>query len=486
MENLLAACVTAALCGALYTMAVRRLAPRWGLVDRPDGHRKIQKRPVALGGGLAVLLAMASVMTVLVFVPNPWTACLRQDWLDIVTFSIAAWGIVALGLVDDHLSLRGRYKLLGQLLCVSVLIFGGLVIRSVALFGFRVELGLLSVPFTVFWMLGAINAINLLDGIDGLAATVGLILTLTMAALAFMTSHPAVGAITLVFASSLLGFLPFNLPPARVYLGDAGSMLIGLMIGSVSIRASLNGPGTMLLAAPLAILTIPAFDSIAAILRRRLTGRSIYISDRAHLHHRLLHSLGSNARVLLCVGAACAITSIAALSSQALKSDLLAIVSALGVVAVFIATGLFGRVEFLLLYNRLRSALLAAFHPASYRREVRQSTVRLQGSRDWELLWTSLTESAEKLGLNKIHLDLNLPAMHEGYSANWERRAGDDQGQFWRVELPLVMDHHPVGRLVVCGERNGAPASQSIEALLEIFELFESQVREMTEDPLPV
>jgi UDP-GlcNAc:undecaprenyl-phosphate GlcNAc-1-phosphate transferase len=134
-----------------------------------------------------------------------------------------------------------------------------------------------------------------------LATVLGIILSVSICALAAMTHHAAVAVAALVFAGSLLGFLPFNLAPAKVYLGDAGSMLIGLVVGGLSIRASLKGPGTVLLAAPLAILTIPILDSAVAILRRRLAGRSIYETDRGHIHHRLLARFGSKHKVLLCV-----------------------------------------------------------------------------------------------------------------------------------------------------------------------------------------
>ena len=110
-----------------------------------------------------------------------------------------------------------------------------------------------------------------------------------------------------------MGFLPFNMSPAKIYLGDAGSMLIGLIVGGLAIRASLKGPGTMLLAAPLALLTIPILDSTAAILRRKLAGRSLYETDRGHLHHRLLERFGSKYKVLACVAICSGVTCAAAL-----------------------------------------------------------------------------------------------------------------------------------------------------------------------------
>jgi len=193
--------------------------------------------------------------------------------------------------------------------------------------------------------LGAINAINLLDGIDGLAATLGFIMACTIAVMAMIVHAYPVAVVALVFASSLLGFLCFNFPPATIFLGDAGSMLIGLVVGSLAIRGALKGPGTVLLAAPLAVLAIPIFDSLAAILRRKLTGRSIYVTDRGHLHHRLLDLMGSNRKVLLAAAIFCLLTSLGTLLSVSLANDLIALLACSALVIILIATGVFGRAE---------------------------------------------------------------------------------------------------------------------------------------------
>ncbi len=478
------AAILAALCSVCFAALIRRVAPRIGLIDQPDGHRKIHERPIPMGGGLAVYLALATVLAVVLIVPNPWNLRLMDDWPDVVAFSLACTGIVALGLVDDRFCLRGRYKLLGQVICVLTLMSCGMVIQKIGLFGYGFELGLLAVPFTMCWLLGAINAINLLDGIDGLATTLGIILSVTMGALGFMTGHPAVGAVALVFAASLAGFLPYNLPPARMYLGDAGSMLIGLMVGAMAIRASLKGPGTFLMAAPLAILTLPAFDSAAAIIRRKLTGRSIYATDRGHLHHQLLDNLGSNTKVLLYVIVACVVTSGAALGSVAFHNDLIAVASIVGVVSVFIAAGLFGGAELNLLVSRARGVGLSMLHPTKGRPRTHQSQVRLQGSRQWDLLWATVTESAEKLSLAKVRLDLNLPAMREGYNATWDSGHNSEMEDLWSIDLPLVLADKTVGRLSVMGLRNGDPTHQNILQLLDMLEPFERKLLDISQKQL--
>jgi len=469
----------ACLLAMFFTTWICRLAPRIGLVDYPDNQRKLHRFPVPLGGGVAVFLATALVLAGVIFVPNPWGLNPVGYWREIVGFGLACLTIVLLGLADDRFGLRGRHKLLGQVAAASFLMIAGLIIRGIGVFGYELELGLLSIPFTLFWLVGATNAINLLDGIDGLAATLGIVLSGTIAVMAAMTHHSAVAVVALVFAGSLLGFLRYNFPPAKIFLGDAGSMLIGLMIGAMAIRGSLKSSGTILLAAPLAVWTLPAFDSAMALLRRKLTGRSIYATDRGHLHHRLLDALGTNNRVLGVVATAAALTCAGALLSLWLKNDLVASVACAGIMLTFVATGLFGRAEMALLVSRLRRAGISLVRPASNGHgSARQSSIRLQGSRDWELLWQTVTESAEKLCLVKAVLDLNLPAIRESYNAAWDCGRTEEVDGCWCMELPLVLGEQTVGRLSVRGKRNGRPAQEDIVQLLEMLEPFEDRLRD--------
>jgi len=476
----LAAFLAAVLLGIGFTRLVCRLAPKVGLVDHPDDQRKLHQKAVPLGGGLAVFLASGTVLLACLLVPNPWGLTFMDDWRDLWGFLVACSGLVMLGLADDWVGLRGRHKLLGQVAAALVLVLSGVVIRRLGLFGHQVDLGVLSIPFTLFWLVGATNAINLLDGIDGLAATLGVILSATIAVMASITGHAGVAMVALVFAGSLLGFLRYNFPPAKIFLGDAGSMLIGLLVGAMAIRASLKGPGTLLLAAPLALWSLPIFDSVAAILRRKLTGRSIYATDRGHLHHRLLAQLGTSSKAVLLVAACCLFTSAAALAGVALKNDLIALVSVAAVVSMFVVTGTFGRAELLLFAGRLRHFGASLLRPVRGRNgRPYQSAVRLQGSRPWETLWATLTEAAEKLRLGRIVLDVDDPAAHESYIAVWQRPAFENDAGCWRLELPLAVASHRVGRLTIVGEPCGTSGCQDIEGLVDLVTPFEERLRTM-------
>ncbi len=493
----LIACVTS----LILTAVIRWIAPRIGFTDLPDGHRKLHERPMALGGGISIFLSTFIVVGPLLLIPNSIRDSLLQQIPDLVdpaqrlaeivgatrALLLAGGVIVVVGLIDDRIGLSGRQKLCGQLVATSILMVNGLLIERVGLFGLDIDLGPFCVPFTLFWLLGAINALNLLDGIDGLCTIVGIILVSTIAAMAVLMERPEVAIVAAVFAGSLVGFIRFNFPPASIFLGDTGSMLIGLVVGTLAIQGSMKGAGTVLLAAPLAIWAIPIFDSAAAILRRKLTGRSIYATDRGHLHHRLLNLLGSNRKVLAWLTVACTLTSAAALLSVFLKDDRIALCACAAIVIVFIATGVFGRAEFLLLGSRLRKVGRSLVPPISvWQAQVHETSIRLQGSRRWELLWETFTESADKLSLCEIRLDVDLPAAGERYHGSWERPRRGDRESCWRIEFPLIAMDRSVGRLLIVGEHDGESTFRNIQELMELIEPLEVQLATDPETAVPV
>ncbi|MCG8448173.1 MAG: undecaprenyl/decaprenyl-phosphate alpha-N-acetylglucosaminyl 1-phosphate transferase [Pirellulales bacterium] len=455
------------------TNTIITYAPRWGLIDRPDGHHKKHKYAVALGGGLAVFLGAVITFGVEFLSSAALQESLSEEAPFLGGLLLAGGWIVGLGLIDDRFGMKGRYKLLGQLVAALIVIASGLEIKGFSLFGYDVKLGGFSVPFTVFWLLGAINSLNLLDGIDGLATTIGIILCSTITVMALMIGQTAVAVVGAVFVGSLLGFFRFNFPPAVIYLGDAGSMLIGLVVGALAIGASLKGTATVGLAAPLAIWALPMFDSFTAIVRRKLTGRSIYDTDRGHLHHRLMALFGKNTYVLAVVAVCCAVTCAGALLSMFWKSDLLALGAVLSVLCILIATQAFGHVEFKMVMSRAKMLLVRFFRKDAHH----ESSFQLQGSREWNLMWQSVIEFADKMQLVDVKLDINLASIQEGFHASWVRPCKSERQERWRTEIPLFAEHHVVGRLIISGSRReGISSCQAIDQLMEMLEPLEAEI----------
>ena len=181
----------------------------------------------------------------------------------------------------------------------------GISVDNIVVFGCRIELGHWGLALTTLWLMGCINALNLIDGLDGLASVVGLSTTSMMGIIALSTGHVHVAVASLVLTAALAGFLVFNRPPASIFLGDSGSTFLGLMIGVLSFQASLKSTATLSITAPVVLMTLPMFDVVMAMVRRRLTNRPLALGDRQHIHHCLLERGLGPWQVLGIVGALC-------------------------------------------------------------------------------------------------------------------------------------------------------------------------------------
>jgi UDP-GlcNAc:undecaprenyl-phosphate/decaprenyl-phosphate GlcNAc-1-phosphate transferase len=475
-----------ALC-LVFTPFLRQVALRCGLVDHPDGRRKIHSRPIPVVGGVAIFFATTVTLIAALAWSDTWTELTGDHGRVYFGLLLASAVIAAVGVVDDRRGLRGRHKLVGQFVAVAIVMAFGLQVRSIGLLGWQIDLGSLAPIFTAFWLLGAINSLNLIDGMDGLLGSVGVIVTLSMAVMAFLIGPAGwlAACIAAALAGALLGFLCFNFPPAAIFMGDCGSMLVGLVVGVLAIESSLKGPATVALAGPLALLVIPIFDTSAAIVRRKLTGRSIYTTDRGHLHHVLQRSGMSNRSVLLLVAGLCLLASGGALLTLARNNELYALLSGASVVGILVVRRLFGHAEFLLIKERLLAVAVAVRYGHQTGR-VHQLEVRLQGSADWNELWRDLTACAEQLNLRTVCLDVNAPAIHEGYHARWDRlQGGDDPAAYWRAEIPLHAHGHVVGRLEVIAQRDHETVWRKVALVAKIVEDVELAVSNLTVPPRP-
>ncbi len=456
------------------TPRVIAISRRVGLMDAPDGHRKLQARSVPLGGGLVLFLSFVVGIVALLVIPHEYRNVMLGQWKFLAGLSAAGLVICAVGLLDDFYGLRGRQKFLGQILAVSVLLPFDIVIHKVVLFGVTFELGLLALPITYFWLLGAINALNLIDGADGLASTMGAVVCLALCVLAWITNHQPEAILAMVFLGSLLGFLVFNLPPAKIFLGDAGSMLIGLVLAALAIRGSLKAPATVALAAPLAIWGILILDTSMAILRRKLTGRSLYTTDRGHMHHVLQNRGVVGARMVAWMGILCGISCGAALLSVTIQNEIVAIGTIAAITLALVLTRVFGHSEVALLARKARSFVSTLIpHPDRKRGESIPFSSRLQGHRDWDSHWNELRDFAQRFDLLSVQLDINIPSLHEEYHASWTRRRVVSEIHTWRVGIPLTSLTQVLGRVQLVGENSDTSAFLAVADLCEGLKQFE-------------
>ncbi|NQT15652.1 MAG: undecaprenyl/decaprenyl-phosphate alpha-N-acetylglucosaminyl 1-phosphate transferase [Planctomycetes bacterium] len=226
--------------------------------------------------------------------------------------AISAGCLCLLGAYDDLANMRAHWKLLGQIAAVIPVVLAGYYVERVTLLGFPIELGRLGIVWTIAWLILGINALNLIDGMDGLATVVGIVISVAIATIAGSQGLSAVMLPTLALAGALAGFAVYNLPPARVYLGDCGSMVIGLVLSLSAMQVSLDGPGSVNLTVITALLFVPLLDTALAIVRRVLSGRGIMTADRGHIHHGLLDRGFNTWSVLALLGGLSLLTGAAA------------------------------------------------------------------------------------------------------------------------------------------------------------------------------
>jgi UDP-GlcNAc:undecaprenyl-phosphate GlcNAc-1-phosphate transferase len=238
------------------TPVMRRAALQFGIVDHPDGKLKKHKKPMPYLGGIAIYLAFLLALA--------FSFEFDQEVLGLL---LAGTIVLLLGFIDDLGFLKTWVKFAGQLIAVLVLVKSGIFIKLIFLPTY------VSIPLTFLWLVGMINAFNIIDVMDGLAAGVALFASVAFFFVALLNGRIMIAIVAITLAGSLLGFLRYNFNPARIYMGDAGSMFLGLMIGAMAMIGSYTEKNTLGFLAPAVILGIPIFDTIqvtVARLRKRM------------------------------------------------------------------------------------------------------------------------------------------------------------------------------------------------------------------------
>ncbi|MBA4018741.1 MAG: hypothetical protein C0483_16360 [Pirellula sp.] len=457
--------------------AVRKFALRIGLVDRPDQHRKIHARDVSLGGGVAIAITMGATAAIAFFFPSVTRDILSRNPRELVGILGGLAVAFCLGLWDDAFHIRARYKLIGQIVAAGIVAISGIVVDKVGLGVANWELGILSVPATIFWLVLCMNALNLIDGADGLAATISIILFATIAAIAFTLENEVTAFVALAMCGALLGFLYYNFPPASIFLGDCGSLTIGLLAGSLAIHSCTKGAAALAITAPMAMWIIPIMDVAMAVLRRRLTGRGLSTTDRLHLHHCLLNRGLTNKQLLGAAATIGCVSGFGAWLTIRFHNQWFAVLVGGAVVLFLVGSRLFGHVELRLAGHHLSSWRRSMFsRGASDERRGWGGQVHLQGTRPWEDLWSQLIDASDTLGVCRLRLDLNLPWLHEAFHATWQCPTSEAQNRLIHVQLPLQVGRRPIGVLTVAGH-SGPENSAWLMKLADFLNDFQEQVQ---------
>lgn len=278
-------------------------------LDVADETRKTHDAPIPRLGGAPLMLAI-SIAQIIILTLQPQHSA---TWFPVLLGSVLMY---SLGLWDDLRRLGARKKLIGQVLTAGIVFWMGLRIDRVSYPGgaWSVDLGMLSLPVTIFWLIAVPNIVNLIDGFDGLAGGLGLFMSVTLGIVGIYNEQLAVAWYGFAMAGALLGFLVFNFPPARIYLGDGGAYLIGFTIAALSLTSSNKGSVAMVLLVTVVALGVPILDTTFALLRRAVRGLPLFRGDDEHIHHRLEQLGFSKRRIVLGLYGVCVVLSLLALS----------------------------------------------------------------------------------------------------------------------------------------------------------------------------
>jgi UDP-GlcNAc:undecaprenyl-phosphate GlcNAc-1-phosphate transferase len=275
---------------------VIKFAVKYHLFDKP-GHRKVHQKNMPTMGGIAMVFGFFAALAVCeVYFPNAIENFYSKFWGMI----IASFVLVALGIIDDFKGLKAKFKIYVQILVAIILIISGFCIEEITNpFGDKISLGIFGYIITVLWIVGMINAINFLDGLDGLACGVSGIIAFFLFLSSLKQGNITAAVISLALCGACIGFLPFNFNPAKIFMGNTGSMFLGLILAVIAIAGYSKTQTLITLIIPVIALGLPIIDTGLAILRRIARGRHIFHADKEHIHHHMLTERKSQRKVVL-------------------------------------------------------------------------------------------------------------------------------------------------------------------------------------------
>lgn len=407
------------------------------VVDAAD-IRKVHSRSIPRIGGVAIFASVMCLMVPLLFLQNVIGDSVRNILLRLIVVFSAATFIFIVGLIDDIKGLRARIKFFTELIAAIAVCAIGIRIKSVAVADWlRLDFGWFSWPLTILWITGITNAVNLSDGLDGLAAGISAVACAVIAIFAIYSGQIVMAIIMLALLGSLTGFLFYNFNPAKVFMGDCGSLFIGFTISTSSVMCSTKSPTLIGLALPLLALGIPVFDTLSAISRRFLERRSLFSPDRQHFHHKLLNMGLAQRQVVILAYVVTLLT--AGLGMFMMATHDINTLIVFGCILLLL----------LLLFRvvstvRLQEAIAALQRKYAIARQTRQETecfervqLYFRQAKTFDQWWQAVCTAAQQLGFWKLRLPLkNGTDPH--HTLTWQRDGNEaDRSETLKMKIPI-------------------------------------------------
>jgi len=462
---------------------VRRVALRVGAIDLPDRVRKIHASAVPRMGGVAIFIAFVVPVVCAYVIGALWVqdsvvyAVLREDFSRAVGLLAAATLILCLGIYDDIHHARPRVKVLVQMIAALILCWVGIRIDRIGnpFGGGMIEFGWLAWPLTVFWVIAITNAINLIDGMDGLGPGVGLFVAGTMFLISLFFQAPLVAPVMAALVGAIIGFLIFNFHPAKIFMGDSGSLFIGFLLAAIAIQGSVKKSTIVALLIPIVALALPIIDTVMAIARRWSRGLPMSVADKQHVHHRLIKLGFSQREAVFVLYGVSVILGCVALVIAVLGSAMGIAIAGGTIVAIIVAVHVLGGREF----SAVGTRVVAAWRRRRRRREawirVYDTAEKLENAESVEEMWQDVGSLLEELDLDIGCV--RLSGRRQGLEQlDWVRPGtnlptGEEclVREGWTVRLPLEENGRVRGELTLGKDTRRGPLHDAVPEMVEVL-----------------
>ena len=417
---------------------VSRLAKKYRLVDAPSP-RKVHQMPIPRIGGIALVVSTLALVVLAFFIGNDVSESLRETSTEFLALLVTSSFIFAVGLIDDLRSLPGHIKLSCIVAASLAICASGATLHSISMgTWFELKTGWASWPLTLLWITTITVCMNFVDGLDGLASGIALIVCGTIALLALWSGQAAMVVLMLALLGSVTGFLFFNFYPAKIFMGDGGSMFLGFMIGAGSIICQTKTSTFVGLAIPFLAMGVPILDTGIAILRRHiLERRSMFAPDRNHLHHYLL-DLGLHQRtVVVVIYALTAISASLGVFMLTVEDGLSVGLFGIGLVLLLTTFGCLHGRRYCKIVMALKRNRTVIYETRIAKHDFENTQMRMQGITSFDSWWKTLCDMAKKMQFQSIGV-WNRHNDHYVMTHAWNEPSGTfAAGRTMRLTIPL-------------------------------------------------
>ncbi len=467
MRTAAVAFILSMLLGTFLTPLVRRLAYRLGALDHARSSRKIHGRPIPRLGGIAIVLAFYAPLAGLLLFHSEVGNMFVAERQHVIGLFVGGLSISLLGLYDDLRGANAWKKFLVQFAVAGLLYFLGFRFQILANpFGDPINVGWLSLPLTLLWIVGVINAMNLIDGLDGLAGGVALVAVVTIFLVSIQRGHPLMMLFSSALAGAILGFLFYNFNPASIFMGDTGSMFLGFVLASTAIQTNQKASTAVAILIPCIALGLPIMDTLLAIGRRAIRGRPLFQADREHIHHKLMaRGLTHRQAVLVLYGMCLLLGAVALVLTYANSSQSALLLVVLALVAFVFLRSLgyvrFDQMAASAMHRKRNRALRGALQPLG--RKIRQF-------RTMDEIWPLVIEAGTVLGAVAVELQIESQAFSgTGTPVTFSHAPSSGEIQLFRHTF-LVPGGRKTERILALGWDDGrTEIGRDTEIAAEIF-----------------